>query len=121
MLLMAAGMLFGLIGALQYLIPGFLKSHLSFEITRPLHVSSMVFLIILAAMGAVLSYLQEYTGRELYSSFLARIQFILFAVSVPVILVSYCAGVFGGREYWEFHLVLAIPIATGWILSSLTS
>lgn len=116
MLLMAAGMLFGLIGALQYLIPGFLKSHVSFEITRPLHVSSMVFWIILAAMGAVLSYLQEYTGRELYSSFLARIQFILFAVSVPVILVSYCAGVFGGREYWEFHPVLAIPIATGWIL-----
>ena len=116
MLLLAAGMLFGLTGALQYLIPGFLKSHLSFEMIRPLHVSSMVFWIILGAMGAVLTYLQEYTGRELYSPLLARIQLLIFVISVPAILISYCAGVFGGREYWEFHPALAMPIATGWLL-----
>jgi len=116
MLLLAAGMLFGLTGALQYLVPGFLKSHLSFEMTRPLHVSSMVFWIILGAMGAVLTYLREYTGRELYSPLLARIQLFIFVISVLAILISYCAGVFGGREYWEFHPALAMPIATGWLL-----
>ena len=67
LILMVAGMLFGLTGALQYLVPGFLKRCLSFEIIRPLHVSSVIFWIIFGAMGAVLTYLQEYTGKKLYS------------------------------------------------------
>ena len=116
LLLMAAGMLFGLTGALQYLVPGFLKQYLSFEIIRPLHVSSVIFWIIFAAMGAVLTYLQQYTGKKIFSPVLVKIQFCIFIFSVPVILISYVAGVFGGREYWEFHPVLAIPIAAGWIL-----
>ncbi len=116
LLLMAAGMLFGLTGALQYLVPGFLKQYLSFEIIRPLHVSSVIFWIIFAAMGAVLTYLQQYTGKKIFSPVLVKIQFCIFIFSVPAILISYVAGVFGGREYWEFHPVLAIPIAAGWIL-----
>lgn len=109
-------MLFGLTGALQYLVPGFLKQYLSFEIIRPLHVSSVIFWIIFAAMGAVLTYLQQYTGKKIFSPVLVKIQFCIFIFSVPAILISYVAGVFGGREYWEFHPVLAIPIAAGWIL-----
>jgi len=116
LILLALGLLFGLTGALQYLVPGIFKSHLSFEKTRPLHVSSAVFWILLSATGAVLAYVQEYCGKGLYSPVLARIQFYLFAITVPFILLSYCAGIFGGREYWEFHPVLAIPIALGWIL-----
>lgn len=116
LLLLAAGMLFGLTGALQYLVPGFLKQYLSFEITRPLHVSSVIFWIIFGAMGAVLTYLQQYTGRKIFYPLLLKIQLVIFAVSVFAILISYCFGVFGGREYWEFHPLLALPIATGWIL-----
>ncbi|HQW43705.1 MAG: cbb3-type cytochrome c oxidase subunit I [Chitinophagaceae bacterium] len=116
LLLMATGMLFGLTGALQYLVPGFLKKYLSFEIIRPLHVSSVIFWIIFAAMGAVLTYLQEYTGRKIFYPMLLKIQLAIFTVSVLTILISYCFGVFGGREYWEFHPLLALPIATGWIL-----
>lgn len=67
-------------------------------------------------MGAVLTYLQQYTGKKIFSPVLVKIQFCIFIFSVPVILISYVAGVFGGREYWEFHPVLAIPIAAGWIL-----
>ena len=116
LMLMVAGMLFGLTGALQYLVPGFLKRWLSFEIIRPLHVSAVIFWIIFGAMGAVLTYLQEYTGKKLYSTFLVKMQFGIFSVSVIAILISYFAGIFGGREYWEFHPLLAIPIAAGWIL-----
>jgi len=116
LLLMATGMLFGLTGALQYLVPGFLKTYLSFEKIRPLHVSAVVFWIIFAAMGAVLTYLQEYTGRKIFSPLLLKIQLGIFIISVIAILLSYCFGVFGGREYWEFHPSLALPIATGWIL-----
>ena len=116
LLLMAVGMLFGLTGALQYLVPGFLKQYLSFEVIRPLHVSSVIFWIIFGAIGAVLTYLQQYTAKKIYSPILLRIQFCIFVISVPAILLSYFAGIFGGREYWEFHPLLAMPIAAAWIL-----
>lgn len=116
LVLLALGMFFGLIGALQYLVPGYLKTWLSFEKTRPLHVSSVVFWIMLAAMGGVIAYLQQYTGKKLFSPALMKVQFILFLLSIMAILVSYCFGVFGGREYWEFPPVLALPIVIGWIL-----
>lgn len=116
LLLLATGILFGVVGALQYLIPGFLLEWLSFEKTRPLHVSSVVFWIILAATGAVLMYVQEHTGRKLYSAWLTKLQLFLFFLPIPAIFISYSMGVFGGREYWEFPPVLALPIIAGWLL-----
>lgn len=116
LLLLIAGMLFGLTGGLQYIIPGIFKTHLSFEKTRPLHVSSVVFWIIMASTGTVIAYLQQYSGRKIFSPSLIKVQFFLFLFSVLGILVSYCIGIFGGREYWEFHPVLAIPVIIGWIL-----
>lgn len=109
-------MVWGVTGGLQYLMPGFLKPFLSFEKVRPLHVSSVVFWIILGAMGAVLTYLQQHTGKKIASTKLLKAQFFLFVITVLVILISYFAGIFGGREYWEFHPLLSLPIAIGWIL-----
>lgn len=116
MILLGVGMVFGVIGGLQYIIPGFIKTYLSFDKIRPLHVSSVVFWIILGAVGSVMTYLQQYTRRQLYSLLLAKIQYLLFTVSKGAILISYTLGVFGGREYWEFHPWFAIPIFGGWIL-----
>ncbi len=114
--LLVAGLLFGITGTLQYCIPGFLKASLSFEKIRPLHVSSVLFWIILSAVGSVINYLQEHSGREIRFPVLVKIQFWIFVLTIPVILCSYLFGYFGGREYWEFHPVLAIPIVTGWLL-----
>jgi len=116
LVLLAAGMIFGLLGAFQYIQAGFLKEYLSFERVRPLHVSSVVFWIIMAACGSVLYYLQEFTGKSLYSGILLRLQYFLFSFSIIAILISYVFGIFRGREYWEFHPALAIPVATAWIL-----
>ena len=116
LLLLATGMVWGLTGGLQYLLPGFLKQYLSFEKIRPLHVSSVVFWIILAAIGSVSTYIQQHTGKALYSNKLIKIQFLLFAVSIVIILCTYLFGKFGGREYWEFHPILALPIVISWIL-----
>lgn len=114
--LLGIGMFFGLLGAFQYISPGYIKDYLSFEKVRPLHVSSVVFWIILAAVGAVLNYFQEYSGRKIYSVTLVKIQYWLLISAITAILISYIFGIFGGREYWEFHPILAIPIATAWIL-----
>lgn len=116
MILLATGMIWGLTGGLQYVIPGFLKQYLSFEKVRPLHVSSVVFWIILGAMGAVLTYLQQHTGKKIYSQTLLKIQLAIFILSITGILISYSLGIFGGREYWEYPPVFALPIAIGWIL-----
>ena len=114
--LLGVGMLFGIVGSLQYVIQGFVKSVLSFDKVRPLHVSSVVFWIILGSSGSVLTYLQQHTGRKLYSPLLAKIQWYIFVGSVVAILVSYIYGVFGGREYWEFNPWFALPLIIGWIL-----
>jgi len=116
LILLSAGMLFGTVGGLQYVLPGFLKEALSFEKTRPIHVSSVLFWILFASMGAVFTYIKEYTGKEIYSKRLARLQFLLFIFSVISILLAYSFGVFGGREYWEFPPILSAPIIIAWIL-----
>ncbi len=115
LLLLGIGLFWGLTGGLQYLIPGFLKESLSFEKVRPLHVSSVVFWIILGAMGAVLTYLQQHTGRQIYSHLILKMQLLIFIFSIIAILISYCIGMFGGREYWEYPPLLALPITIGWI------
>lgn len=116
LILLVVGMLFGLLGAFQYLSAGFLKKYLSFERVRPLHVSSVVFWIIFTATGCVLYYLRAFTHRALYSFRLLKWYYFLFTLSIIAILISYIFGIFGGREYWEFNPYFAIPIALSWIL-----
>lgn len=116
MVLLLLGMFFGVIGGLQYVVPGFLKTQLSFEKTRPIHVSSVVFWILFAATGSVLFYAQQMTGNKFYSQRLVKTQLFLFLSAVILILICYFNGVFGGREYWEFPPALAILIIIGWLL-----
>ena len=71
--LLIIGMLFGLTGALQYVIPGLLKSHLSFEKIRPMHVSSIIFWIIIGSVGAVFNYLQLHTQKKNILQFAGKI------------------------------------------------
>jgi len=115
LLLFLSALLFGIAGAFQYIVPGLFRETFSFEKVRPLHVSSAVFWIILCACGAVSYYLHE-MKRGLWSLRLLRVQWYLFAGAVILILLTYVAGIFGGREYWEFHPILAVPIVIAWLL-----
>ncbi|MBL0254806.1 MAG: cbb3-type cytochrome c oxidase subunit I [Chitinophagaceae bacterium] len=114
--LLFLGMFFGLTGALQYLSPGFLKNYLSFERVRPLHVSSVVFWIIFGAACCVLTYVKEYVAGNLFSWKILKLAYVIFLFSTIIILSSYVYGIFGGREYWEFNPVLAIPVTIVWVL-----
>lgn len=116
MFFLSGAALFGLTAALQYVVPGFWRNEFSFEKLRPLHVSSAVFWIILAAMGSVLSFLQEHNGKQLKNQQGIKWQMYLFIFTFIAILISYCFGLFGGREYWEFHPLFSIPILAGWVL-----
>ena len=99
----------------QYIFPGLMRDRFSFQKVRPLHVSSVVFWIILAGLGSMLTYLQQHTKRVIYSYRLLLLQYCIFLLTVVSIIISYFLGRFGGREYWEHPPYLALPIFFGWI------
>ncbi|HRP88792.1 MAG TPA: cbb3-type cytochrome c oxidase subunit I [Edaphocola sp.] len=107
---------FGLLAGLQYLIPGIGRDLFSFEKLRPLHVSSAVFWILMTATGAVLTYLSDGKVQSSLQKRMMKGQYFLFTFSFIAILISYCFGIFGGREYWEFNPWFSIPIVLAWIL-----
>ncbi|MFA7445699.1 MAG: cbb3-type cytochrome c oxidase subunit I [Flavobacteriaceae bacterium] len=109
-----SALLFGLAGALEYALPGFWRDRFSFEKIRPLHVSSAVFWILMGAIGSVLYFLKEHNNQDLKRLNLVKWMFYLFAVSFVAILISYSFGIFGGREYWEFHPAFSVLITLSW-------
>jgi nitric oxide reductase subunit B len=55
--LLLLGLAFGVLASLQYVFPGLIREYLSFERTRPMHVSPVIFWIILTVAGIVFNYL----------------------------------------------------------------
>lgn len=110
-----ASLLFGIIGALQFLNPEFLPE-LAFNQTRPLHVTLAVTWIFLGAVGGIYYYLPNFCRLKLWSPLLAKLHLWVFLANGLAILWSYLAGKFGGREYFEFPVFLAIPILFAWVL-----
>jgi len=115
MLALAASLFFGVIGAVKFLYPEFIDG-LPFYKIRPLHVSLAISWIFLTAIGGIYYYLSNFSGLTLFSNRLARWHFGIFLVTGTVILGAYVFGKFGGREYWEFPPVLALPIFLSWIM-----
>lgn len=114
-IMLLLGLSFGLLASLIYLYPEFLKNELGFTSLRPLHVSSAMFWIILGATGCVYNGLRGVT-KQIASNKLAIVQWILWIVAIIGIFISYFTHQFGGREYWEFNPIWALPIALAWIL-----
>ncbi|MBL7764974.1 MAG: cbb3-type cytochrome c oxidase subunit I [Chitinophagaceae bacterium] len=115
LLLLLLALCFGLLASLTYLFPDFLKDSFNFTTLRPLHVSMAMFWILLGASGCVYSGIQ-YLNKTPVSEKLAYLQWILWIIAISGILFSYFTKNFGGREYWEFKPVWALPIALAWIL-----
>jgi nitric oxide reductase subunit B len=121
LLALLLGVLLGCVGAFQYLYPGLFKEFLSFERTRPLHVTFVISWIILCVTGVVYFSLandDEKTENEKkqFSFVLARWHFFLFLLTGIILVILYCLGIFGGREYLEFPPYFIIPILIGWVL-----
>lgn len=110
-----SGMFFGSLSAFQFVFPGFFDL-LPFFKNRPLHVSLVVSWIFLSAIGGIYYYLPKYCNLPLFSRKMAVIHIWLFIVTGLLILTCYLFGKFGGREYWEFPAVLAIPVFISWVL-----
>lgn len=111
--ILVLGLFFGFWSSLLYLYPD-LKVALDFSSLRPLHVSSVLFWILLGATGCVYMALSDLSGGKGLSSQLILLQWILYVIGLAAIYISYFGGKFGGREYWEFPPVLALFIALAW-------
>ena len=113
--MLVLGLCFGLLSATIYIYPQFLKQQIGFSSLRPLHVSSAMFWIILGATGCIYNGMKIYT-THIKTKIIGIIQWLLWLVAIVGIIISYFIKDFGGREYWEFNAVWALPIAFAWIL-----
>lgn len=109
------GILFGLLGGIQYILPGFLKDHLSFQRTRPLHVYLVISWIFCAAHAGIYYYLPLISKRPIFWQNGVWIHFVLQSATSLIIISGFCAGYFGGREYLEFPPLMGLFIFLSWV------
>lgn len=109
------GLLLGVIGGFQYLLPPFLKSQLSFQQTRPLHVYLVITWIFTAAQAGIYYYLPRVAYRRVYWQ-QGIWWHLVVQLSVSLFIVgSFFLGHFGGREYLEFPPWLGAFILLSWV------
>ncbi|MBL7720968.1 MAG: cbb3-type cytochrome c oxidase subunit I, partial [Chitinophagaceae bacterium] len=109
------GLLLGVIGGLQYILPPFLKEQLAFQKTRPLHVYLVISWIFTAAQAGLYYYLPRVANRPLYWRQGAWIHFYLHTAVSVFIVSCFFLGYFGGREYLEFPPLLGAVIMLSWV------
>ncbi len=113
--MLCGGLVLGLWASIYYIAPEYAGRFPGFEALRPMHVSSIMFWILLGATGSVYCALQQLVGGWM-SKPAAQAQWALWAIAIGGIFFSYLNRSFGGREYWEFSPAWALPIALAWLL-----
>jgi nitric oxide reductase subunit B len=116
---LVTGLVFGLSGSLQYIIPGFLKDTFSFAHMRPLHVFLVTQWISCAAAGSMYYFIPLAGKRKLYSTLLGKVHLLLQVFIVMIAVSDFFLGKFTGREYMEFPTWIIGLIITGWILAGI--
>lgn len=106
---------FGLLAAGQYILPEFLKEILPFNKMRPLHVSSAISWIVLAAIGSIYVFLSS-NNIKYRNDILPQWHLWIFFGTGVAIYISYLSGIMSGREYLAFTSWFIIPILVGWLL-----
>jgi nitric oxide reductase subunit B len=114
LVMLTVGVLLGVIASQSYIFPGLLKQSFGFSMLRPMHVSAVMFWILMGATGGVYCSLEKLTGKR--AGILGFIQWCLWIVAATGIFYSYLHKTFGGREYWEFDPIWALPLAGAWLL-----
>ncbi len=115
LIMLILGLVFGVLAATNYIHPGYSKSWLNFSQLRPIHVSCIVFFILIGASGCVYSGLNFIAPNKIKKP-ISFIQLGLWLIAIFLILFAYLNSEFGGREYWEFPPKYSIIIAAAWLL-----
>lgn len=115
LILLIAGVNFGVLAAHSYTSPGLWKESLGFIKLRPMHVTSVLFWILLGATGAIYGGLSA-LGLRQYNKSLVQLQLLLWLIAIGGIFFSYFNNNFGGREYWEFPQQWSVFILAAWLI-----
>ncbi len=112
-ILFGAQLLFGLVAAIQYVMPGFLYEILDFSIARMLHINALVVWMVFAMFGSVYWLLPDETGIETIGIKIGKLLFWIFAAAIVVVVLVFLFVQVGkadattiwliteGREYIE--------------------
>jgi nitric oxide reductase subunit B len=107
----ALQLVFGLVGALLYVMPTLIPTDiLPFSVVRMIHTNALIVWLLLGFFGASYFLLPEECEREIYSPFLAKLQFWLFFGAAVVAVVGYLFGQYDGRSYLEQPLYIKLGI-----------
>jgi len=88
-ILFGAQLLFGLVAAIQYVMPGFLFEILDFSIARILHINALVVWMVFAMFGSVYWLLPDETGIETVGIKIGKLLFWIFAAAIVVVVLVY--------------------------------
>ena len=112
-ILFGAQLLFGLVAAIQYVMPGFLFEILDFSIARMLHINALVVWMVFAMFGSVYWLLPDETGIETIGIKVGKLLFWVFTAAIVVVVLVFLFVQVGpadettiwfiteGREYIE--------------------
>lgn len=112
--LLLAGMLLGLVAAQFYILQQRTVFGLEFTQLRPLHVSAVLFWILMGASGAVMHAIISRFERT-FSFWILVFQYGCWLLTIVGVLYAYFNHSFGGREYWEFPPIYALPLLLSWL------
>ena len=112
-IIFGAQLLFGLVAAIQFVMPSFLFEVLDFSIARILHVNSLVVWMVFAMIGSVYWLLPDETGIETVGIKIGKLLYMIFVAAIVVVVLVYIFVQVGpaddttiwfiteGREYIE--------------------
>jgi nitric oxide reductase subunit B len=89
LLALIMGIMLGLLAALQYVIPEFIKDIIPFNKLRPFHVTTVISWIILCATGSIYFFLTQVEKLKIYSTTLPVIHLIVFLGAGVGIYISF--------------------------------
>ncbi|MFO1107179.1 MAG: cbb3-type cytochrome c oxidase subunit I [Amaricoccus sp.] len=101
MALFAIQVLGGLLAGWIYVSPNTLSETLPFNIIRMIHTNALIVWLLLGFFGGTYYLLPEEAERELFSVKLAYVQLAILVVGTLGAVISYLAGIHGGREFLE--------------------
>ena len=105
-ILFGAQLLFGLVAAIQYIMPGFLFEILDFSVARMIHINALVVWMVFAMFGAVYWLLPDETGIETVGIKIGKLLYWVFVAAIVVVVLVYLfiqVGPADEMSIWFIH------------------
>jgi len=81
--------IFGLLSSLYYLFPGMLYNIFDFNMSKTMHIDTLVIWILMGLMGAIYYYLPKELEREVVGVKLGNVAFWVFCVAVVLVAITF--------------------------------